>query len=334
MYLQHIKLPEIELLLQYCGKYLKKLRIKSVEDSRILPIIRNYCTRLVKLDIEVLFNNKNDFDHFCSNMQHLKYLKFFTNYYLGEEKIDVYSTITNSIPNKNKLVHLDLAHCYSRKNINFDYFTNLEYLDMSYIKTVNDPTLISISQFCKQIKNLNIEGCGEVTDRGISNLGWILSLEKLNIGLNKNITDQPLMNFFFHSLIEFSCGGCENIGDEGVIEIIKNTRALKKLEVYGTSITVDTLDCANNSAAGMPDGSQLIVIADGSLRDKFRQKLKNKSKKNCLAAALRVRYTIKSPWSVVSEKEHMLHKGSLLVRVGKEGDEDDDDDGIIDIMGP
>lgn len=258
--------PQVELVLSKCGKNLKELRLGSVCDSSILPVIKKYCHKLVTLSIEIEFRRQIDFVEFCSDMRRLKNLKFFTSFWLHNSKIDVEEFVIDSIPKKHKILSIDFSHCRFRSGIkSITNFANLKLLNIAYVDAVDDWILKILAENSVEIIDLNVEGCKRITNTGLDWLSSMKKLEKLNISFNNNITDELFIKFI--SLKNLSCGGCKNITNDGISNLLKNLipSGFKYLEIYQTSVDAFLLIYAYQLIANLNPNCSLNIVASGSL---------------------------------------------------------------------
>ncbi|KAF7998307.1 hypothetical protein HCN44_009705 [Aphidius gifuensis] len=265
-YLQHIEQPQVELVLSKCGKYLKELRLGSVCDSSILPVIKKYCHKLVTLNIEIEFKDQNHFIDFCINMRRLKNFKFYTSFWFQIKRTDTAGFVINSIPKKHKILSIDFSHCIFNTNIkSITNFEKLKFLNIAYVDAVDDWILGRLSKNSIEIIDLNVEGCKRITNVGLQFLTSMKKLEKLNISFNNNITDELFSKF--NSLKNLSCGCCKNIRNDGIANLLTNLLPLgfNYLEIYQTSVDVILLIYAYQLIVNINPNCLLNVVASGSL---------------------------------------------------------------------
>jgi len=131
------------------------------------------------------------------------------------------------------------------------FFKHLSTLSLHQTPRVNSQALISIKKCVKNIKKLDLSGCGEAYGGGIDDRGVIViikrashNLEHINFESCKNLTSKTLIALgkYAPNLRTLNISNCPLMKDKGVIFLIKNCDLLSQLNLAGIrNISEETL---------------------------------------------------------------------------------------------
>uniref|UniRef100_A0A0A9ZEI6 F-box/LRR-repeat protein 7 n=1 Tax=Lygus hesperus TaxID=30085 RepID=A0A0A9ZEI6_LYGHE len=141
--------------------------------------------------------------------------------------------------------------------------SKLEILDLEHNRMVSDKFMQSLVDGCPVLRHLNISGIEntELTERGLSllvNLPQITHLRmaciKVNDSLLKNLSKKL-------KLKHLDIMGCQNVTDEGCIEILNNCPQLESLDLAGcVQVTNETILAAVNILSNDPSRKKLNIV--------------------------------------------------------------------------
>ncbi|XP_044005804.1 F-box/LRR-repeat protein 2-like [Aphidius gifuensis] len=114
----------------------------------------------------------------------------------------------------------------------------LEHLKLFMVKSLKDSTITAIANNCKYLKSLDIGCCRAITETGLGALTKLENLQKLDVRCIDIITDSFISKL--KGLKELDCGGCRKLTDDGIIQVIKNSPDLTKIDVRNTIITINS----------------------------------------------------------------------------------------------
>ncbi|KAF7989630.1 hypothetical protein HCN44_008304 [Aphidius gifuensis] len=151
---------------------------------------------------------------------------------------------------------------------------NLKYLSIMQIEQVDDIFIEKISNNCINLEKLYLQPATHCTDFGILNLLQLKKLNTLSLKLSDEfddvigITDTSLRRF--SNMKEFDCGGCWNITNDSIINIINHSPELEKLNIRRTSVSIETIMHAVNITKKRTNNITLNIEANTSqLPDNF-----------------------------------------------------------------
>jgi hypothetical protein len=135
-------------------------------------------------------------------------------------------------------------------NIQLDYsgwgalatLKELLSLDISRNSQINDDTFKLILQSCPQLTDLNSSECKKVGDKGFFEISrCIFHIMFLNLE-NCHISDGILIEIAFKArfLEEINLNLCTNLTDRGILELTKQSSALKKVHLKGIALKHET----------------------------------------------------------------------------------------------
>ncbi|XP_063992371.1 uncharacterized protein LOC135170460 [Diachasmimorpha longicaudata] len=210
-----------------------------------------------------------------------------------------------SINQNSNLTFLALPNCSVRRGFSpLSGLINLEYLNLSKIQEVTDQFVIQISDTCKKLKTLNLSDCYNLTDNGIRDL-HNLQLEDLRLSGVYTITDRPLAQL--HTLRKLECHGCNNIGDNGILTLMRSAPNLEFLNLWKTAV-----------------GSKVLTEAAAIIRQR------NNDVPFRIFASPNVRPTINHedwfPFLIISHLSQLIDSGSSDDSSDTEDADDSEDD--------
>ena len=135
-----------------------------------------------------------------------------------EPEIDPFTELPMVPPRK--LRHLDLSRCSSITDAGIKYLAHtvpdLGVLQLSYCKEVTDEGLVEVIQTTPRLTHLELEEMEQLTNRALTELAkadCAATLEHLNLSY------------------------CENIGDTGMLQILKNCPNIRSLDLDNTRVS-------------------------------------------------------------------------------------------------
>ncbi|XP_044020470.1 F-box/LRR-repeat protein 7-like [Aphidius gifuensis] len=242
-------------------QYLEHLNLSFVADlknSTILAIANN-CKKLKFLNIEGCINIT------ATSLMALTSLKN-----LQELNVNSHNIKDNFIVKLNGLNRLDCAGCINLTHTGIVQFLNnnpdLEFLDITSIfhmdiidaankATKNHSTILAITNNCKKLKFLNIEGCKNITATALMALTSLKNLQELNVNLI-NITDNVIVKL--KGLNRLDCVGCMKLTENGIITFMKNNPDLENLDIRLINY-MDIIDAVNEATKNRTNGIILKI---------------------------------------------------------------------------
>ncbi|XP_043464709.1 F-box/LRR-repeat protein 2-like [Leptopilina heterotoma] len=168
---------------------------------------------------------------------------------------------TNSLKNLELSGYFPMLSSQALKNL--AELVNLEKLNLGQNISVTDDCLLVVSECCKQLKSIDINGCQAVTDNGIAGLVTLPKLEVLIISYLGKVTDQHLGNL--QSLRILECRGCPDIKDMGLCTLAFMATKLELLDISGCNcVTNNWIDCAIRYTESRTNGIILKVFIGSS----------------------------------------------------------------------
>ncbi|VDM61287.1 unnamed protein product [Angiostrongylus costaricensis] len=218
-----VKAATVENLARRCGGFLKKLSLKGCENIQD-SALRSFTAK-------------------CANIEHLSLYKC---------KRVTDATCENLGRHCHKLVHLNLENCTAitdraLRHIRSDKPTiandetvahiahgspHLQYLCLSNCTQITDRSLISLSQGCKMLTDVELSGCSLLTDAGFIQLArHCKGLARMDLEDCSLITDATIhsLSTNCNGLSELSLSHCELITDESIHCLCTNNK--DKLQV-------------------------------------------------------------------------------------------------------
>ncbi len=107
------------------------------------------------------------------------------------------------------------------------------HLDLSGYKNLSDDQLQTILEQLKgtKIQSINLQGCSQLTNKGLEHFSKLASLTSLNLSGCPNITDEGIEHLSkLSSLTSLNLSGCHNITDEG-LEYLSKLTSLSSLNL-------------------------------------------------------------------------------------------------------
>jgi F-box/leucine-rich repeat protein 2/20 len=121
---------------------------------------------------------------------------------------------------------------------------HLQKLDISRCRQLTDDDFKLVLQACRSITHLNLQQCTKLTEFAFYELGRNMP-KLIHLDLSRSqISDRALIDLsvrcpYLESLI---LTGCQNLTDRGIMETIKNTKWLRKLNVAKCSISQEIVE--------------------------------------------------------------------------------------------
>ncbi|CAG8617112.1 7807_t:CDS:1 [Ambispora leptoticha] len=133
---------------------------------------------------------------------------------------------------------LNLENCPRITDITFTKLakhcgTRLISLNFTNSLAITDESLLEISKYCYNMRDLGLANCRSITDVGVSSLSSLTSMQNLSISHCENVTDESL-KMLGKSCAELKCldvTGCRNITEVGVKCLIDGCKKLKLLRI-------------------------------------------------------------------------------------------------------
>ncbi|XP_011874815.1 PREDICTED: putative RNA-binding protein EEED8.10 isoform X2 [Vollenhovia emeryi] len=142
------------------------------------------------------------------------------------------------------------------------HLVNLQVLKITNNSKVSDGFFIDLVQHCQQLTSVDITGCCNVTDAGLTAIATLTRLEKLIISNMFTITDDGLKNVC--GLKELECRQCL-VSDRGVAVFIKSSPQLQLLDLSGCRyIGNATLEVAKDVCSSRTNNVVLKMIVGGT----------------------------------------------------------------------
>ncbi|KAK7284889.1 hypothetical protein RJT34_19643 [Clitoria ternatea] len=158
---------------------------------------------------------------------------------------------------------------------------NVTKLTLEGRTDVNDLGLHYISKFCVSLRHLNIKGCISVTDIGISDLMWrctklnsivvcdtsfgIKSVQVLCSVISdidnhsSTHSEYKYLNYVVSNFETLHIGGCRDVCESSLVELISRTKLLKSLCLRGTDLVDQALNNFVGSSLEMLDVSNTKI---------------------------------------------------------------------------
>ncbi|KAL0100647.1 hypothetical protein PUN28_019201 [Cardiocondyla obscurior] len=168
-------------------------------------------------------------------------------------------------------------HCQNLKTLEFSgdfpsaqtadmfhltHLVNLQVLKLTHNFKVSDEFLAHLVQHCQQLTNVDITGCFNVSDVGLTAIATLSKLEKLVISYIHEITDDGLKNVC--GLKELECRKC-SFSDRGVMALIMTSPQLQLLDISGCkNIQYATLRAANSVCSTRTNNIVLKIVVGGT----------------------------------------------------------------------
>ncbi|XP_063976581.1 uncharacterized protein LOC135162270 [Diachasmimorpha longicaudata] len=191
-----------------------------------------------------------------SKFRSLKRLKF-CKFVLGTEDLIGLDQLEN-------LTSLDLRYCWvdNSQIMKISNLQKLEYLSLEETAfAIRDHHMSRIAKNCKNLKTLILYNrYGELSDNSFKDIAKLPHLEILNMAFITGVSDCTISAM--QNLIQLDCRGCEGIGNDGLIDLIKCAPNLQKIWVSWTSINQHFLEEANDAMNTRMSGVALILELD------------------------------------------------------------------------
>lgn len=155
-----------------------------------------------------------------------------------EPEVDPFTN--RSLAPPRKLVHLDLGKCTELTDTALRYLSghvpNLEGLELGGIPSFTDAAFAALLPTVPKLAHLDVEECLELTDTTLFNL-----------------SRSPACKTLSHLQVSY----CENIGDTGVMEVLRRCEKLGNLEMDNTRVSDLTIaEAVHIVHKRRPQGSQ------------------------------------------------------------------------------
>lgn len=223
-------------------KYLKDLEHlnfynaeKSDDGDNLISDIANNCKKMKHLNVE-------QGDHFSlldiqetTKLKNLEYLDLWYARIIDSQS--VINIASNCLELKELNICLDNISATALQKL-----SNLKKLQELYLegcRYLTGNVLTEIVSHCKNLVNVDITGCNDVTETSLIQIGKLQYLEELSIACIEHVPNSMFQNLF--NLKNLSCYDCPSVTDEGIIKVIDNCKSLSELNVRGTGITLKTL---------------------------------------------------------------------------------------------
>ncbi|XP_015117878.1 uncharacterized protein LOC107041708 isoform X2 [Diachasma alloeum] len=181
---------------------------------------------------------------------------------------NISSEMMDALNQMHHVKSLFLPYCNLNQRLpSMSLLANLEHLNFSSVKEINDSFLIVLSDIGQNLKSLALTQCN-VTDEGIGHLRKLRQLEELDIGDNWKITGALLGTL--KGLRKLNCQS-SSVFDEGLIELIKNAPNLENLELMFTNITELLLMEANEITKRRTNKLPLKMEVDVHVTDDWNE---------------------------------------------------------------
>ncbi|KAF7996609.1 hypothetical protein HCN44_002255 [Aphidius gifuensis] len=201
---QLVKSDKLEDVIIYGGRYLTHLTLKNVCGSKILPLIRDHCHNLVRLELVLNGMRYKDIEHFenaFTKMNQLNYISinmdpicYWNNEWLYRA---ILSTLHTSI-NEIHLPSLRNSDTYEYRECNPRYvncwikkFNNLQALTLHYQAT-HDNDILKILNY-KTLLHLSLSK-GTFTNYSLITLSNFINLEYLDLSYMCYVYDDVVFN--------------------------------------------------------------------------------------------------------------------------------------------
>lgn len=248
--------------------------LKLVNNSA-LKIIGQNCSRLEYLDISwcqhVDSKGLVQIAQGCPNLRDLR---------ASEVKGFKDEDLLNEFFDRNSLERLILAHCADLedeglqillhgKNPQVDLLTNipstparkLKHLDLSRCRALTDGAIKCIAHTCPNLVGLRLSQCTTLTDDAVLDIVehakhlTHLDVEELSLTNQflTNLVKSPIASKLTHLNVSF----CENIGDTGMLPVLKACISLQQLDMDNTRVS----DLALTEAAALVRERNKVAIS-------------------------------------------------------------------------
>lgn len=185
----------------------------------------------------------------------------------------------DTIIGKKNLTYLDLGECdFSVSIASISTLKNLEHLNISQAKNIDNDAVNEIINSCNKLKHLNLFGCSTVLPSTIMNISKLHELEHLNLENLLNVDSPSIENITNNcsKLNYLNLKSCKNVADYAVSKLSQlknleylninflfniNTQSLS--EITNKCRKLKHLDigfCSNVSESGLKDISKLTYI--------------------------------------------------------------------------
>lgn len=142
------------------------------------------------------------------------------------------------------------------------HLVNLEVLKITYNSKVSNDFLTDLVQHCQQLTTVDITGCSNVNDVGLTAIATLVRLEKLIVSYMHHVTDDGLKNMC--GLKELECRGCL-FSDRGMTTLIESSPQLQLLDLSGCTYIKDTtLEVAKDVCNNRTNNVMLKMIVGGT----------------------------------------------------------------------
>ncbi|XP_024878372.1 F-box/LRR-repeat protein 7-like [Temnothorax curvispinosus] len=161
-----------------------------------------------------------------------------------------------------RTLELDKSYVETADMLNLIHLVNLQVLKITHNPNVSDDFLTDLVQHCQQLTNVDITGCSNVSDVGLTAIATLVRLEKLNISDMKQITDDGLKNIC--NLKVFKCRYCL-FSDRGMTTLIRSSPELQLLDLSGCrNINNSTIEVAKDVCSSRTNNVMLKMIVMGT----------------------------------------------------------------------
>ncbi|XP_071554433.1 putative RNA-binding protein EEED8.10 [Temnothorax nylanderi] len=156
----------------------------------------------------------------------------------------------------------DLPFAQTADMLYLIHLVNLQVLKITCNPKVSDNFLTDLVQHCQQLTNVDITGCSNVSDVGLTAIATLVRLEKLNVTDMQQITDDGLKNVC--NLKVFKCRRCL-FSDRGMTTLIQSSPDLQLLDLSGCrNIKDSTLEVAKDVCSSRTNNMMLKMIVKGT----------------------------------------------------------------------
>lgn len=128
-------------------------------------------------------------------------------------------------------------------NVLTKYCPNLQHIDVSSLKGINDKCLFMMLTRCRNLKTLNVSNCPSVTKKGFSEAFEKAKAKLANLHLSfcgiKNGSCLIKMNSNFRDLSSLDLSGCSELNEKTAIALFDSLPELKSLNLNGCKKMTD-----------------------------------------------------------------------------------------------
>ncbi|KAF7988546.1 hypothetical protein HCN44_001119 [Aphidius gifuensis] len=180
---------------------------------------------------------------------------------------------------KKNLIYLDLGECeFSVSIASISTLKNLEHLNISQAKNIDNDAVNEIINTCIKLKHLNLVGCTTILPLTIMNISKLHELEHLNLENLLNVDSQSIENIANNckKLNYLNLKSCKNVADYAISKLSKlnnleylninylfniNTQSLSEITNKCRKLKyLDIEFCSNVSESGLKDIGKLTYI--------------------------------------------------------------------------